>query len=61
MHRALRNSRHDIEEHPLKPNELSRAAGRALKRAAQRARETARMHGTPVYFSKNGKVVALKP
>ena len=48
-------------KHLLKPNELSRAAGRALKRAAQRAREIARMHGTPVYFCKNGKVVALKP
>ena len=45
----------------LKPNELSRAVVRALRRAAQRARETARMHGTPIYISKNGKVVALKP
>jgi predicted nuclease of predicted toxin-antitoxin system len=25
------------------------------------AREAARMRGTPLYFSKNGKVVALKP
>ena len=43
------------------PNEFSKAVGRALRRAAQRARETARMHGTPIYVSKNGKVVALKP
>jgi len=35
--------------------------GGALKRAFQRAREIARMHGTPLYFCKNGKVVALKP
>jgi hypothetical protein len=49
------------KKHPLKPNELSRAVGRALRRAGQRARETARMHGTPIYVSKNGKVVALKP
>ncbi len=49
------------KKHPLKPTELSRAVGRALRRSAQRARETARMHGTPVYVSKNGRVIALKP
>ena len=49
------------KKHPLKPTELSRAVGRALRRSAQRARETARMHGTPVYVSKNGRVMALKP
>ena len=45
----------------LKPNEFSRVVGRALRRAARRARETARLHGTPIYVSKNGKVVAIKP
>jgi hypothetical protein len=35
--------------------------GRALRRAARRARETARKHGTPIYVSKYGKVVAIKP
>jgi hypothetical protein len=35
--------------------------GRALKRAGLAARKTARMHGTPVYFWRNGKVVAEKP
>jgi len=44
-----------------KPNEFSRAVGRGLRRAARRARETARMHGTPIYISRNGKVVAIKP
>jgi len=44
-----------------KPNEFSRAVGRALRRAARRARETARKHGTPIYVSKDGKVVAIKP
>ena len=46
---------------PPKHDEFSKAVGRALRRAAQRARETARMHGTPVYVSKNGRVMALKP
>lgn len=41
--------------------EFSDAVGRALRRAARAARKTARMHGTPVYFWKNGKVVAEKP
>jgi len=45
-----------------RPNDdLTLAIGRALRRAARRARETARMHGTPIYVSKNGKVVAIKP
>ena len=41
--------------------DLSRAVGRALQRSARRAREVARMHGTPIYVLKNGKIVALKP
>jgi hypothetical protein len=32
-----------------------------LKRAAKMARKTAKMYGTPLYFWKNGKVVAEKP
>ena len=44
---------------PLTP--LAAAAGRALRRAALVARKTARMHGTPVYYWRNGKVVAEKP
>ena len=35
--------------------------GRALRRAGAAARRTARMHGTPVYIWRNGKVVAEKP
>jgi len=34
---------------------------RALRRAARVARETARAHGTPLYFWRDGKVVAEKP
>ena len=41
--------------------EFSAAVGRALRRAAKVARKTARMHGTPIYVWKNGKVVAEKP
>jgi len=41
--------------------QLTAAAGRALRRAAKVARKTARMHGTPIYLWKNGKVVAEKP
>jgi hypothetical protein len=41
--------------------EFSAAVGRALRCAAKFARKTARMHGTPIYIWKNGKVVAEKP
>jgi hypothetical protein len=40
---------------------LTAAVGRALRRSLKVARKTARMHGTPIYFWKNGKVVAEKP
>jgi len=44
------------------PNtEFAASAGRALKRAAKVARKTAKMHGTPIYVSQNGKVIAIKP
>ncbi|MEO8754829.1 MAG: hypothetical protein ABI624_19350 [Casimicrobiaceae bacterium] len=42
-------------------DEFSRAVGRALRRSARRAREVARMHGTPIYVLKDGKIVAIKP
>lgn len=45
----------------LKPNPLSAAVGRSLRRAAKAARKTARMHGTPIYIWRDGKVVAVKP
>ncbi len=44
-----------------KPNEFAAAVGRALKRSARVARKTARMHGTPIYVLRGGKVVAAKP
>jgi hypothetical protein len=44
-----------------KTDEFVAAVGRALRRAAKVARKTARMHGTPIYIWKNGKVVAEKP
>jgi hypothetical protein len=36
-------------------------AGRALRRAALTARKIARMHGTPIYIWRDGKVAAEKP
>jgi hypothetical protein len=36
-------------------------AGRALRRAGLAARKTARLHGTPVYIWRDGKIVAEKP
>lgn len=44
-----------------KPGKFAAAVGRALKRSARVARQTARLHGTPIYVSKDGKVVAEKP
>jgi hypothetical protein len=46
---------------PPKPNDFSRAVGRSLRRAGKQARKVARMHGTPVYYLKDGKIVAEKP
>ena len=40
---------------------LSIAVERALIRAAKTARKVARMHGTRVYFMRNGKIVSEKP
>ena len=44
-----------------KKDETTKAITRALQRSARRAREVARMHGTPIYVMKDGKVVAIKP
>jgi hypothetical protein len=49
------------KNNPRSSKEFSAAVGRALRRAAKVARKTARMHGTPIYIWKNGKVVAEKP
>ena len=49
-----KNSKRDSKD-------FSAAVGRALRRAAKVARKTARMHGTPVYIWRAGKVVAEKP
>jgi hypothetical protein len=44
-----------------RPYDLTAAVGRALRRSARVARKVARMHGTPIYIWRDGKVVALKP
>lgn len=36
-------------------------AGPAMRRAAKRAREIARRYGTPIYYMKDGRIVAEKP
>jgi hypothetical protein len=41
--------------------EFSKLVGRALRRAAKRARETARLHGTKIYIEVDGKIMALEP
>jgi hypothetical protein len=46
---------------PQKPESFAAGVGRGMRRAAKTARKVARMYGTPVYFWKNGKVVAEKP
>ena len=40
--------------------EFSAAVGRPPRRGAKAARMTARIHGTPIYIWKAGKVVAEK-
>ena len=44
-----------------RPSPFAAAVGRALHRSARVARKTARIHGTPIYVWKDGKVVAEKP
>ena len=46
---------------PKKAESFAAGVGRGLRLAEKTARKVARMHGTPVYFWENGKVVARKP
>jgi hypothetical protein len=48
-------------KHSKRSRDFVQDVGRALRRAAEVARETARAHGTPIYVWENGKVVAKKP
>ncbi len=45
----------------LRRETFMRDVGRALRCAAKVARQIARVHRTPLYVWKNGKVVAPKP
>lgn len=45
----------------VKLTKFSRDVGIALRRAGRTARKTARMHGTPIYVVRKGKIVAVKP
>lgn len=42
-------------------SKLACDVAKALKRAAKRARETARRYGTPIHVEVEGKIVRLKP
>ena len=42
-------------------DDFAARVGRALRRSARVARQEAKVHGTRLYFWKNGKVVAEKP
>jgi hypothetical protein len=44
-----------------RPSPFAAAVGRALRRSARVARQTARAYGTPIYVWRDGKVVAEKP
>jgi len=48
-------------KHKAETQEFIKGVGRALRRAARVARETARAHHTPIYVWRKGKVVAKKP
>ena len=43
------------------PSERAIKIGMALQEALESARKTARMHGTPICFWRDGKVVSEKP
>jgi len=50
------------DQKPPRPKtELSKSVERALKRAYRVARESARMHGTPLAIMKDGKIELEKP
>jgi hypothetical protein len=40
---------------------LSEAIARAMVAAARKAREVARLHGTPIYVWEKGRVIAKRP
>jgi hypothetical protein len=42
-------------------NKFSAAVARSLLRSARDARKIAKMHGTPIYVMKKGKIVAIEP
>jgi len=44
-----------------KQNDFATRVGHALRRSAKAARQQAKIHGTRLYFWKDGKIVAQKP
>lgn len=49
------------EEEKAQDAEFSRLVKEAGKRAVERARQTARKHGTELWFIRDGKIVSEKP
>jgi hypothetical protein len=49
------------KRYKARKDDFAARVGRALRRSARVARQQAKMHGTRLYFWKNGKVVAEKP
>ncbi len=47
--------------HRKASNDFAKTVGKALRRAAKRARTIARRYGTSIYVMRNGKIVAVKP
>jgi hypothetical protein len=50
---------HDFSQAEANPS-FAAAVGRALRRAANDAQNTARMYGMPLYVWENGKVTAKR-
>jgi hypothetical protein len=44
-----------------KPSTFAALVGRALRRSTKKARQTARMHGTPIYVWKDGRSLLRNP
>jgi hypothetical protein len=40
---------------------FTESVGQGLRKSSKAARKIARMHGTPIYIVKNGKIIAEKP
>jgi hypothetical protein len=58
---AIREEEMKAPKRSKRSESFAAGVGRALRQAAQTARKTARMHGTPIYIVEDGKIVAKRP